>query len=159
MLSLILASIVNFVLLIGVLAYFGRKPFLSFLASRRQAVATSMAAASREFEASHKALQEWQTKWNGAETEAAQARTDAGAALTREREQRLAASASEAQRVKKEAALAGQSELLGARDRLVSELLRTSLVAARGFLNSDLTESDHRKLVTDYLENLSGQVR
>jgi len=147
-------AIVNFSAVVFILWYFGRKPTMTFLATRSDTVANTIREAEAQYRESEKSLKEWQRNRDASEAHAKTQFEEAKAAMVRQRESALAAAKTEAERVKRESRLVGQSELAKAKELLQREVVLKSVQVAQGYLAGHLSDKDRQKLVSEYVEIL-----
>ena len=155
MTTLFFATLFNFGLLVVILFWFGRKPLKAFLASRSELIATTLEEATNLSEEALRKKNEWEQKWNHANSDVKQQLEEARAALRRYRETAIAAAQVEADRVETESKLAGVGEVAKARSRLESEILQRSVDLAESHLRNNLADKDKSRLVSEYVESVS----
>lgn len=153
--SAVIAPIFNFALVVVVLYFAARKPFAAFLAQRSANVASQIAEGEQLSSEAEKSLALWESNWRSLEAHAKQLAEDARAAMTKVRETTLANARREAERIRHDGQLVGQSEALRARDGLGRELAERSVLAAGQYLKGHLADDDQRKLVYEYVEKLT----
>ncbi len=148
----VLAPIVNFAVVVFILVYFGRKPFVDFFATR----SVSVSAAMKEAEAfSRDALidfEKWQKNFKEKDAHIRQMEVDSQSSLEKLKERTLAQAKTEAERIKKDASLMATSETLKASEQLQKEVVAGSLEVAERYLTQNLPTKDKAKLVEQYVE-------
>lgn len=149
-----LAATLNFLVVVLILGYFGRKPMKTFLANRSETFSTVLLAAETQFTESQKRLKTWETNTRDAEAHAKAQLDDAKVAIKRQREAALVTAKSEAERVTKESRLVGRSETARAKEALQREIATQSVRLAEAYLVGHLTDNDRQKLVGEYVEIL-----
>ena len=148
----IIPAIVNFLAVVFILWYFGRKPLAAFLVERSETIAASIREAEKQSAEAEKVLGEWQRNWESSEAHAKTQLEEAKVALVRYRETALVSAKSEAERVKKESRLVGQSEISKAKAQLQKEVVEKSVQMAQAYLAGHLSDKDKQNLVTEYVE-------
>jgi F-type H+-transporting ATPase subunit b len=143
--------LINFVLLLGVLAYFGREPIRAMFRDRRSQIQSDLDAAAeklRDAEARHTQLQR-QLQRLDAELE--QIRTQARQRAEQERDQLLADARASAERVRRDAEAAIQQEAQRARESLRNEAAELSLSIAAERIRGELGASDRERLIDEFI--------
>lgn len=143
----------NFVCVVAILVYFGRKPFAAFFRDRSERVAKAVADA-----ASAKANADQELKrWTTAALEESKIRTTgetaAQAAIERFREKTLAAARQESERIVGDGGRLATFEQEAARRRLRSELATRSLELSAEYFRDSLDAKERHKLVADCVES------
>ena len=111
----IIAPIVNFLVVVFVLWYYGRKPISDYLATRSANIAQQIAEGEKQFSEAEKKLVHWESSWKGAKGLAEEQMSDAKVTATKLREKTLAAAAAESERIAKDAKIVSASEAVRAR--------------------------------------------
>jgi len=148
----VLAPTVNFLAVVAILYFAGKKPFGAFLATRSDTVATSITDAEIASKSAGEELAQWKNSWSSSEAHAKAQKEEAAAAMARLKDTVLASAKVEATRIGKESSLVGQSEVVKARTSLQREVAEKSVKLAEAYLSSHLGEKDQQKLVTEYVE-------
>jgi len=149
---MIFSSIFNFLVVVGILWYYGRKPTLEFFANRRNTIESAIRGAENQYAQAESALKVWEQKWSNSQTEANQLRSDAKERAEIFRKRTLESANLEAERIEKDAQLLGKGEVLRAKRTLQREVAERSIRMAEKFLEGHLDERDRHKLVADYME-------
>lgn len=145
---------VNFLILVGVLVYFLRKPLASFLKERTELLRKSIEEASRAREAAAEKLASVESRMNrlSGEIEELNRRMDGEAA---EESRRLRESAlAEIRRVQEQVRFAADQEVRKARQELRTEASVLAAKAAEEILEKTITPEDQDRLVRENLEKL-----
>jgi len=144
----------NFVVLVGLLAYFVSKPIRKGLAARREGIEKSLtdaATAQREAEARF-------AEYDAKLSRAAQEIADISAGLRREGElerERIVANAKEvAEKIKAEAERTAENEIVRARAELRREAAKLAIELAEELLKKNFTSEDHERLVNEYMQKV-----
>lgn len=150
----LLAQIVNFLILVAILAKYAYKPLMKGLADRQMQIMTTIQAAEKE-QAEAAALKlEYQEQLASARTEA-QAIVEKARKLAEEsKEEILAEARAEHARLLK----AAQEEIARERELAVAELkgevVTLSLAAATKIIGHNLDAKANSKLVTEFIDQL-----
>lgn len=147
-----LAPIVNFLAVVAILYFAGRKPFMAFLDTRSTTVGNSIVDAEIASKKAGEELAQWKSSWASSEAHAKAQKEEAAAAMARLKDTVLASAKVEATRIGKESSLVGQSEVTRARVSLQREVAEKSVKLAEAYLSSHLGEKDQQKLVSEYVE-------
>jgi F-type H+-transporting ATPase subunit b len=147
-----LASILNFLAVVFILVYFGRKPFAQFLQERSDGIRNAMAEAESLSKDAFAQRDKWKSSWSQKDAYMRQQWDEAKAALKNQRERELATAKGEATRIEKDAELMGSGEIAKAKKRLQDELIQSSIDAAQTYLGGSLSTKDREKLVAEYMD-------
>lgn len=150
----ILKQSVNFLILVGVLVYFLRKPLASFLKERAELLRRSIEEASRARDAAVEKLASVEARMNrlSGEIEELNRKMDgeAGEEARRLREAALA----EIRRVQEQVQFAADQEVRKARQELRKEASGLSAKAAEEILARTITPEDQDRMVRENIEKL-----
>ncbi len=150
--NVIIASILNFSVVIFVLVFFGRKPFAKFLVTRSESLKNEIEEAEKIATEAHKELATWEANWSQAKIHAQQNQLDSENSLIRFKEKTLAEAKHEAERIKKEAELMSSGETTKAKKGIEREVIGRSVELADLYLGEHLSVQDKHKLVTEFVE-------
>ncbi len=143
----------NFACVLGILVYFGRKPFAAFLADRSLRVERAVADAAAAKEKADVDL----AKWTAAALQESKLRSTgeeaAKAAMERYREKTLSSARQEAERIVGDGGRLAQFEQDAARRRLRSELASRSLELSAEYFRESLDDKERHQLVADFTES------
>jgi F-type H+-transporting ATPase subunit b len=145
---------INFLILVGVLVYFARKPIQAFFAERRGTIQSdleSAAALQRQAEARHS---KWQRRLVDLERELQEIRATSRERAERERDRILADAKAAAERIRDDAHNAIGQELRRAKDLLREEASELAVELASGMLRDNLTEGDRDRLLDEFIERI-----
>jgi F-type H+-transporting ATPase subunit b len=148
------APYVNFLVVMAILIYFGRKPLADMLVARSSDIAKAIRGAEAEASEANAALKVWESKWSSSAAEAKQNLEDTHKRAATLRESTLANARKQATRIVQEAGLVGQTEANKGRETLQKEIVRKSITMANDFLSAHVGEKDRHQLVTEYVELL-----
>jgi F0F1-type ATP synthase membrane subunit b/b' len=150
--SVIIASIVNFGAVVGILYFGARKPFVQMLQDRSETVKKSMDEATALSSEAQSSLSKWEHNWRERENSIRQQIADAQAALKVQKEKTIASAKHEAERIQRDAELMGASEVTRAKRTLQEELVEKSVNMAANYLGKSLSAKDKQKLVVEYVD-------
>jgi F-type H+-transporting ATPase subunit b len=150
--NVVIASILNFSVVVFIFVFFGRKPFASFMAARSEGVKNLISEAEQMAKNAHEELSTWENNWNQAQAHALQDKKDSEASLIRFREKTLTEAKHEAERIKKEAELLSSGEILKAKQGLHKEAIERSVELAELYLGEHLPAQEKHKLVTEFVD-------
>lgn len=148
----ILAPLVNFGVVVFVLVYFGRKPFVDFFAARSVSVSSEMKEAEASSKESLAEFAKWKKSSSEKEQHVKQMEDDAKATIAKLKERTLEHASLEAARIKRDAELMAKSESLKASEQLQREVVAGSLEVAEKYLSQSLPPKDKAKLLEQYVE-------
>jgi len=154
----ILKQAINFLILAGVLVYFVRKPFSSFLRERSELLRKAIddAAKARAEAAEKLAAIETRTAKLADEIAGMNAKMDVEAAAEARRLQETAAV--EISRIRAQSEFTGEQEVKKAREELRREAALLSARAAEELVRKTLSPDDQERLVRENLEKIEGSV-
>lgn len=147
-------TVVNLLLLFGVLWYFGRKPLVAWFAERRDRIQGEVEAAAdlrREAEERHA---RWERKLGELETELEEIRGSVRARAETERERILADARSAAERIRADAEVSIDQELRRAREELRREAADLSVELAADLLRGQITDTDRDRLIEEFVSKI-----
>lgn len=151
----LIASFVNFAILIGVFVYLFKDKLNTFLKERKAEVADALSEAARlkaEAEAKHKEYSERMAKLD---QELAQIKQDVIAAGIKERDRIVAEAEHKAARMRQEAQFIVEQQVKQLRADLTREAVEGAVAAAEALLLKTTTSYDQQRLAQDYLNALS----
>jgi len=143
--------ILNFVLLIGVLVYFTRKPIQAFFAERRRAIHEDLERAAELQRQAEERYAKWQRRLVDLERELEGIRRTGRERAEAEREHILADARANATRIEQTARLAVEQELRRAREQLRDEASELAVELAAGLLRDQVTEADRDRLLDEFI--------
>lgn len=148
----VLAPIVNFLVVVFILVYFGRKPLVAFFATRSETVSASMKEAevfSRQALADYS---KWQKSFQDKDAHIRQMEEDSKSMVAKLKERTEVHAKNESERIKKDATLMATSETQKASEKLQNEVVAGSLEIAEKYLAQHMPATDRAKLVEQYVE-------
>lgn len=146
-----LPQVVNFAVMVGVLGFFGRKPFQTYLGARSEDIKKLIDEAEKEAKEVTALFTSAKENVTNQEAHAKKLREDAQATLARHTERTLLAAKNEGTRIVKDGELLGQGELLKKKDALLKEIGEKSIALAEKYLGDQLEPKDKEKLVGEYI--------
>ena len=154
----IIKQAINFLILAGVLVYFLRKPFSSFLKERSELLRKAIddAAKARAEAAEKLAAIEARTAKLADEIAGMNAKMDVEAAAEARRLQETAAV--EISRIRAQSEFTGEQEVKKAREELRREAALLSARAAEEIVRRTLSPEDQERLVRENIEKIEGSV-
>jgi F-type H+-transporting ATPase subunit b len=147
-------EIVNFLLLVGVLVYFVRKPALQFFANRREEIGGELESAARVLEEAEGRFGEWQQKMAEVDGEFASIRDRERQRAQQERNRILADAERTAERIKADAANAVERELRRAQAQLRDEASELAIELAADILREKVAEADRDRLMDEFISRI-----
>lgn len=149
-------NLINLLIVIGVLVYFGRGFLGNLLGTRRAAIETAITEAEAAQAEAAKALEVQQRKLAQAQAEAERILAEAQVSAERMKEAILAKSALDVQRTREDAS----KDLAAEQERVISQLRRRAAIAAieqvNNQLRSRLNPEQQRELVDRSLSLIQG---
>jgi F-type H+-transporting ATPase subunit b len=157
--KLLLAQIVNFTIIVGVLSYFVYKPLLRLIDERRERIAKAMEDAKR-IEQQKKELEEFRTKQlKKIDEEAGQLLAQAKAHAEKMKEEILAGAQKEAKHVLEKA----QQQLTEERERVMRELQGTlaslTVRMTEKILEREFSDTDQKRFLASIEKELPQMLR
>jgi len=149
-----LANVANALMLFGMLVVFGKKPIAEALKQRKQRIVAGMDEAARMKAEAQTKLTEYEEKLKQLDSEVERIRTEMREAAEAERRRILAEAKERRERMERDAHLLVEQELKAARDALVHETVNGALASAEEILASRLTDADHDRHASEYLDNI-----
>ncbi len=150
----LLYSALNLALLLGVLAYFTRKPLKEFFAARRAGIQNELKAAADLRAEAEARYAKWQRRLIDLEGELASIRTTARERAAAEREQILADATAAAERIKRDATAAVDQELRRARAQLRQEAADLAVELASETLKRQVNAADQDRLLDEFVQTI-----
>jgi F-type H+-transporting ATPase subunit b len=149
--------LVNLLLLIAVLVYFGRKPVQGFFAERRRSIGGELEAAAEMRQQAEERHAKWQRRLANLETELGQIRATAQERAAAEREHILADARASAERIKRDASAAIDREVRRAHERLRREAADLAVELAGGILRERVRPEDRERLLDEFIARVEAQ--
>jgi F-type H+-transporting ATPase subunit b len=151
----LVASFVNFAVLVGLLVFLARKPTQAFLASRRAAVVDGLAEAQRMKAAAEAKYNEYQARLANLDAELAQIKSEIIASGEAERERIIAEAERKSARIRRETEFLIEQQLKQLRADLTRESVEAAMTAAEKLLRERTTDDDQQRLARAYTSKLA----
>jgi len=148
--------VVNTVALVALLAYFLKKPLVSFFSERRMQIEKDIADAREQRDRAERIIAEYKEKISGMERELEKMRADLEKAAEAE-SQKVTGNAERMATAMVEAArLAAEQEVRKAKVILKNEAVDMAVKLAETLIREKITDSDRKKIMEDYLDKVGG---
>lgn len=151
-----LASILNFGVLLYVIARFGKKPVSEALQKRRQTIMGDIENAARLKTESEERLREFEEKFEHIEQTLAELKAEYAAQAEAEKKHILAEAMERRERMKRDAEFRIEQERKSAKVQLLSEAVIGAAQAAEKLIADRATAQDQERLAEEYLASLAG---
>jgi F-type H+-transporting ATPase subunit b len=151
----LLYTIGNFLILLGVVVYFARKPTQAFFAARRNEIKTDLEGAADQFSESEATYAKWQRRLVDLEEELDEIRATSRQRAEAERERILSDAQSNAERIRRNATTAVKLELRRAREELRKEATQLAIELAAERLNREVNEADRDRLLDEFIDRVA----
>ena len=151
----LIASFVNFFVLVAVFVHLFRKKVGTFLKERKASVEQALTEAARmkaDAEAKHK---EYSTRLAQLDQELGQIKRDMIAAGIKERDRIVAEAEHKASRMRREAEFIVEQHVKQLRSDLTRETVEAAIQSAEALLLNTTTSYDHQRIAQDFLKALS----
>lgn len=145
---------INFLILVGALVYFARKPIQAFFAERRETIRGDVEGAAALHKQAEERYAKWQRRLAELEGELAQIHTTARERAERERDQILSDARATAERIRRDASSAIDQELRRAKGRLREESAQLAVELAAGILRENVNDGDRARLIDEFIERV-----
>jgi len=153
----LLYKTINFVILVGGLAYVLRKPLAEYFSTRSAAIQKSLDEGRKALEASQGQLTAVEEKLKGLEAEIAAFKTAAVRDMEAERERMQKAGAEEAARILEAARAQTESAIRGAMLELKRYAAQKAVDLAEEMIRTRLDEAGRRRLVAQFTATLGSK--
>ena len=153
-------QVINFIVFVGILVFFGREPVRNALRDRSNKIAEEILEAQRLQQKSKAALDQYETILKDFQKERDQMLQQYRQQGENEKEELIASGKKEAERIKADAARTIENERQSLQGRIEQELVEKALQRAEEILKDNLKPKDHTRLTDEYLtqiESLSAQ--
>ncbi len=147
-------AIVNFAIFVFLLYYFLRKPVMEFLAQRRMKLAADIEESERLRDEAEKKLADYATRLERIDAERAEILEGYRVRAEEERKAILAEARAVAERMKTEAKVAMEQELVRARAQLKERIVEEAVELARQKLRDRMDAQTNARLVDEYTTQL-----
>lgn len=156
-----LYRILNFGILVAILAFFITRPLKKALAERRETLSRDLENAQKARDAAEAKFAEYDRKLKDATAEIEQLQADIRREGELEREKILANAQEMAAKIAKDAEGLAAQEVAKARRQLRQEAAALAISLAREMLKKNFTEEDQTRLVDEYMQKMQkvGELR
>jgi F-type H+-transporting ATPase subunit b len=155
----LLYKTINFVILVGALAYVLRKPLAEFLSSRSASIQKSLEEGRRALETSQTLLQAVEEKLRRLESEIAGFKASAVTEMESERLRLEQASAEEGNRILESARVQMDAALRGAKLDLKNYTAQKAVTLAEELIRARLDDAGRQRLVAQFAATLEAKDR
>jgi F-type H+-transporting ATPase subunit b len=150
----LIMRIVNFVILVGVIVYFTRKPVVNGIRNSIESVRKMLKDAEESRLVAEARMKEAEERLARVDSEMAELLESARKEGEVERERILAETAEAVEKIRKNAALTMDQEVKKSRETLKKDAAEAAVALAESIIREKVTPEDHRKFIADYLEKL-----
>lgn len=151
----LIASVVNFGLVVGTLVFAGRKPLAQFLSNRSDTIQVAIAEAEKMARESRSEYDRWETLLANSRVESESFKRDAAALIETQRARSVADAHKEAERIENEVGLVTKTEYGRARGLLEAEICNGSAALAKAYLSENIRGELASQLFVDTLERVT----
>jgi F-type H+-transporting ATPase subunit b len=155
----LLYKTINFIILVGGLAYVLRKPLEDFFSSRSASIQKSLDEGRKALEASQAQLQVVEDKLRGLEAEIAAFKDSAMREMEADRQRWQQTIAEEAARIVESARAQTDTAVRAAKLELKNFAAQKAVARAEELIRARLDDSDRRRLVTQFAASLQSKER
>ena len=150
----LLAQVLTFLILAGLLRAFAYKPVVRMLKKRQDTIAANINRADADAAAAQATLKEYQDKLNSAREQAQQIVDEASRRAAEERARKLKETQTEIDRMKKAAKAEIERDHERAEEQLRKEVVELSIAAASKIISKNINTEDNERLVGDFLSRV-----
>jgi len=147
-------TVLNLLLLFGVLWFFGRKPVVSWFSDRRDRIQGEVESAANLRREAEERYARWQRKLGELETELEEIRSTSRGRAETERDRILEDARAAAERIGADARAAIDQELRRAREALRREASDLSVELAAELLRGQVTDADRDRLIDEFVAKI-----
>src|SRR5512140_3340356 len=148
------SQLVNFLVLLAIFYFFGKKPIAEGLAARRASVAKEIEEAQRMKKEADDRAKMYQKKLDSLEEELATTKAALVEAGKGERDRIIKEAEEKAERMARDAKEQIEQEAKQMQQDLVKETVEIAMAAAEEILKQKITPADHERLADEYLSTL-----
>jgi F-type H+-transporting ATPase subunit b len=153
-----LASLLNFAILVFVLARFGSKPLAEALLKRKEAIMAEIDTATRLKKDAETRLEEYEDKLENIEDKLAEVRAEYAAQAEIEKQHILAEAEERRVRMRRDAEFRIEQERKALREELLREAVANATAAAEALIKKQLSASDQDRMAASYLQSIGTAV-
>jgi F-type H+-transporting ATPase subunit b len=147
-------AILNFIILLWLVARFGRKPFVEHLQSRHATIKKDLEEAAEVNAKARATLDEIAGKLKNLDHEIAEIKANVSRDAALEKERIIKAAEEEAERIVKTADQTMQRELRRAHRRLEIEAVNAAMSAAEKLIRREVNDADRKRLNEEYFAQI-----
>lgn len=147
-------QVINFVIYIGLLVYFLRKPIKNFFSTREQVYKQALVKAESARKDAERRKHEVEQRLNSLELSANETLADARAEAAAIKKQIQEEATVLAQRLRDEASRSAELEIERAKSELRDEMLVQSVALAKKLLQDKIAEPDQKRLQTEFVDKI-----
>jgi F-type H+-transporting ATPase subunit b len=151
----LLASVLNFGLLVFILYRFGRKPLSEALVKRKQSIMGEIENATRLKKEARARLVDYEERFEKIEETLAALTAEHAAQSEREKKHILAEAEERRLRMRRDAEFRIEQEIKAARIELLHEAVDSAIAAAEELIQKRVSEGDIQRMADDYLSSVS----
>ncbi len=149
----------NLLLIVGVLAYFARKPLAEYMQQRRQGIQESLETSARILEQAETKLSEWNERAARLDAELGEIRETSRRLAEEERDKILAQAQATAERIRNDAQAAVDQELRRARSVLSAEAAELAVDLAAKLIADKVSDDDQQRLFDEFLSRVEDRAK
>ncbi|MFT7621810.1 MAG: F-type H+-transporting ATPase subunit b [Myxococcota bacterium] len=149
--------IIDFVVYVGALYWFLRKPVAAFVVARRERIMNDMDEAKKMRDDAQAQLEEYRNRLDGLEDEIAQLLEDARKAGEAQRERLMLEANRAAERVRTEATARLEQEGRILKSQLQVRSIELAMGVAEKIVSDQLTDAHRRRFVGDYISDVEAR--
>ncbi|MBW1973496.1 MAG: F0F1 ATP synthase subunit B [Deltaproteobacteria bacterium] len=147
-------KIINFIILVGILAYFMRKPVKKALKERKENIEIALEEAKRAKEDAERKYQEYEERIKEVDREIEEIKRSAKEEGEMEKERIIAQANDMAKKLKKQAEWMSEQELKQAKAKIRKEVTQATIELAEKLLVQNISKEDQKRLVKEYVEKM-----
>ncbi len=145
---------INLLILIGVILHFAGPPIKAFFAGRHTEIETQIDRASSLLAEAEARVAEWNGRMARLDSEIAEIRRSTRERAELERDRILTDANRNADRIRRDAALAVEQETTRAKDRLRADATLLAVELAADLLRQHVTDADRSRLIDEFIQQV-----
>jgi len=150
-----IASVVNFLLLLTILIWFGRKPVEHFLKTRRSSVEQGLAEAAKMKTEAEAKFREYSDRIERLDQEIERLTSDIAEAAKEEKVRIIQDAEQRVERLKQDTERLVEQQMKQLRSDIVAEVVNAAINSAESVLEKSLNAQDQQKLARDYVVQIT----
>lgn len=155
----LLANLINFAILVGLLVHFGKKPLAEALAKRKKDVAEDLVSAKSLADEAELRLKRYQKQLDKLEDRRQEIQEESALQWEAEKKRILSEAEDRRTRMRRDAEIRVEQELKAAQLELLREAIEGAAVAAEKLVASRIDARDHERLADEYLTTVGAALR